>query len=483
MSHLDVPQFPRGFLLSEHPIQVPPTFVAGPILEHFYVHPWTNIETAGDANLFVIILGNCVPTRAEQTHDTAVHLLTQLRDGESRFLQELDKYGGRHAIIFGSFRNIRVVNDATAMRSVFYATKGGIVASHALLVEQALGGIPEENGVPFRYGYPGNRTPYSHTKILTPNTYYWMTANVVRRFWPILPPAPRTVDEAARELLEASANALKAVARGKSVALTLTAGLDSRSILAIALHAGIPVDTYTYGNKYSSKVDRLMAADLSNMFGLKHTVIAERTDDPVVNWRLRDAVYSSHHGGWVGALRKHFIGRYEVAVLGNALEIGRSNYTPQRNQGATAPLTANSMATLHYMKVGKHVKRLIDEFDADRFHEISRTAFQDYIEDTGFDVVAGMLDPFDQFYWEHRMATWQGVAMSERDFYGEPFIPYNSRRVFEAMLGTPFESRRADEAALRMVEMVEPRLLDFPVNPKTWSRARAVRHGLQELSS
>src|SRR5699024_5769702 len=233
---------------------------------------------------------------------------------------------------------IRVVNDATAMRSVFYAAAGGVVASNAQLVEQALGGVTEDDGMPFRYGYPGNRTPYARTRVLTANTYYWMTANVIRRFWPIMSPAPRTVEEAAEELLDASANALKAIARGKSVALTLSAGLYSRSILAIALHAGVPVDTYTYGDKYSSKVDRLMAADLSNMFGLKHTVIAERTDDPVINWRLRDAVYSIHHGGWVGALRKHFIRRYEVAVLGNALEIGRSNYTPQRNQGATAPL-------------------------------------------------------------------------------------------------------------------------------------------------
>lgn len=35
---------------------------------------------------------------------------------------------------------MRVVTDATAMRSVFYSVDGGVLASHALLVEQALGG-------------------------------------------------------------------------------------------------------------------------------------------------------------------------------------------------------------------------------------------------------------------------------------------------------------------------------------------------------
>src|SRR5699024_12163104 len=104
---------------------------------------------------------------------------------------------------------------------------------------------------------------------------------------------------------------------------------------------------------------------------------------------------------------------------------------------------------------------------------------QSYIHDSGFDVVAGMLDPFDQFYWEHRMPTWQGIAMGERDFYGEPFIPYNSRRVFNAMLGAPFDSRRNDEAVLRMIEMVDPRLLKLPINPKSCSRPQAESLGLR----
>src|SRR5699024_4774906 len=115
MSHLDVPHFPRGFVLSERPIEAPPTFVPGPILSNFYVHPWTHIETAGDAGLFVIILGHCVPTRTELPADTATHLLAQLQAGEGRFLQELADYGGRHAIIFGSKGNIRVVNDAVSV--------------------------------------------------------------------------------------------------------------------------------------------------------------------------------------------------------------------------------------------------------------------------------------------------------------------------------------------------------------------------------
>src|SRR5699024_7688434 len=411
-------------------------------------------------------------TCAKMSQQHAANLMASLRHGEGTYLATLDDYGGPYAIIFGSAGNIRVVNDATGMRSVFYAAGGGVVASHALLVEQALGGPVVCGGLPFRYGYPGNLTPYARTKILTPNTYYWLTANVVRRFWPIVEPAPRSVEDAAVELLEASTNAFRAMTEGRTVRLTLTAGLDSRTILAIALHSGVPFETYTYGNQYASTVDRLLAADLADEFGFEHTVLSNKAVDPVVTERLIESHYSLHHSSWVASLQEYFSRRDDAAVLGNALEIGRSNYTPQRRNGAAAPAAAETMAALHHMKLGKEIHQQIDEYGHDQFWDESVCAFQSYIHDTGFDVVAGMLDPFDQFYWEHRMPTWQGIAMGERDFYGEPFIPYNSRRVFNAMLGAPFDSRRNDEAVLRMIEMVDPRLLKLPINPKTWSKKR-----------
>ena len=478
MSHLDVPRFPRGFVLSDRHVEPPPTFVPGPLLDHFWVHPWTNVEVAGNHELLVIILGHCIPTVPGHSEDPAKELLRALRRGVDVFLDSLSTYSGRHAVIFGEPGNLAVVNDATGMRSVFYAIGSSVVASHALLVEQALGGTIERSQLPFRYGYPGNRTPYARTRILTPNTYYWMTAGVVRRFWPLLEPTPQTVDEAAAALLEASTTALQMMSRNKRIEVTLTAGLDSRTILAVAMHAGVPFRTYTYGNKYSTKVDRLIAEHLAYIHQLEHTVISERYDVPLVEKSLDVSHYSLHHPAWVGPLMRYFESQEDVAVLGNALEIGRSNYGPQRKNNVPPPLTAKTMAELHHRKLGEPAFKEIEQYGETRFWEEAEAAFQGFIEDTGYNLVVGLLDPFDQFYWEHRMPTWQGVAMGERDFYGVPFIPYNSRRVFATMLGTPSESRHEDAVALRMIEMVDPKLLDFPVNPKTWSRAKAVHWGL-----
>lgn len=466
MLHLKAPRFPRGFLLAGNSVEPPPTFVPGPLLPNFYVHPWTKVTTAGDVELFVVIIGHAVPATDNVTEHPADFLLQQLRQGESVFLSALDDFGGRYTVVFGSADHMHVANDATGMRSVFYAAQGGVVASHALLVECALNGKIVKSDLPFGYGYPGNQTPYARTKILTPNTYYCMSANRIRRFWPIFTPPPRTVDEAAAELLAASVVSMQAMSHGKTVRLTLTAGLDSRVCLAIALHAGVLVQAYTYGDQAVTKLDQDLAVQLAQQFGLEHSILGEKKREPLLRERIEEAHYATHHAPWIGALREHFTDISDLAVLGNALEIGRANYMPSRRKGTPPPVSADTMAGLHYNWFSDTTKQQVSAYGRDRYHEASAAAFETFIRDTEYDTVSGMLDPFDQFYWEHRMAVWQGVAMGERDFYGDPFVPFNSRRVFEHMLGVPAPSRHANATAIRTLALVDSALLEVPVNQK-----------------
>lgn len=467
MSKSSIPNFPRGFLFSATPISAPPAFIEGPLLPNFYVHPWTVVETAGDNELFVIGIGSLIPTH--DIENPVEELLAALKKSETTFFDLLSFYSGRYAVIYGALGDIRVVNDATAMQSVFYSLQGRVVASHPLLVERALGGSIEQTKIPFRYGYPGNRTPYTRTRILTANTYYWLSANVVRRFWPIVHPSAKTPDQAATILLEDSTTALKRMSYGRTVQISLTAGLDSRTVLAIALHSGIEFTTYTYGHDHGTKIDREIARELSRQFGIQHKVIPTKVEDLEVKRRLLESHYQPHHHGvWVRALKDYFNDVNSVAVLGNLLEIGRSNTANERTQMTSPPLTAAAMTELHLQRMGKARRAEVFEFGFERFKSISESAFQDYINETGFDIQAGILDPFDQFYWEHRMSTWQGYAMGERDYYATPFIPFNTRRIFESMLGVAKDDRHNDTTVYSMLRRVDPSLLEIPINPKQW---------------
>lgn len=446
---------------------MPSGYVHGPLLENFYVHPWTPVETAGDQNLFVTIIGTCVPTLGDHLN-SAKHLLAELTGSEEQFLRALSNYSGRHAILFGSVDAVKIVNDATAMRSVFYAANGGVVASHALLVERALGGEIERDILPFRSGYPGNRTPYKRTKILTANTYLQVAEAQVHRFWPSRTPMPISVEGAAAYCLSAATTAFQNISRNRTIKLALTAGLDSRVMLAVAIKSGANLETYTYGRASDTARDRAFAPDLAAAHGYKHTLIPTVQNTEELRESLSEAHYITLHRPVVQSLMEWFGDPHVISVSANLLEIGRSYFDNYRRVRMPEPVDAESVMLTHRRSMGRRTQQEIMEFGEDEFATIAGAAVRGFVEDTAYEMAARHLDPFDLFYWEHRMSAWHGAGMVERDFYAEPFIPFNARAIFETLLGVQEEDRKAAAVFYRMIEMVEPSLLDLPINPKEW---------------
>lgn len=468
MTDHNVPQFPRGFVYAKHSIMPPEGFIPGPLLHNFYVHSWTTVDSATADSQFVVILGTCVPTQNMPNTNAADNLLLALQSSEEKFLELLDKYSGRYAVIFGTPNDVKIVNDATSMRSVFYSKTGGVVASHALLVEQAMGGGVEKSRLPFKYGFPGNLTPFSRTRLLTANTLYSISNREVRRFWPSSAPATLTIDQAAHKALSAATNAMQFLGADRKVKVALTAGLDSRVILAVVLNSNVSFETYTYGDGPDTQRDRVFARDLARLIGVRHHSVPSTRNSAELREALDASHYQAHHAKNVQGLMEYFREAQSIAVSGNLLEIGRGNYTPARKAGIPAPATVETMVNLHYRKMAPRLRKELADFGHDLADEISRKAFSQFVKETDYLSTAGLLDPFDQFYWEHRMSSWFGAAMNERDFYAEAFVPFNSREIFQALLGV--SRRERDRAAVfyKMIQMVDDRLLDLPINPKRW---------------
>lgn len=446
----------------------PSTYIEGPLLNNFYVHPWTQTQYSTRGELFVLVIGQCVDTKNVTQQNVSAHLLNALSHSKEQFFTAISQYSGRHAIIFGTPSAPNIVTDATGMRSVFYAGQGGIVSSHALLVENAIGENILRDKLPFQYGYPGNRTPFLRTKILTPNTYYDIAQNSLHRFWPTAAPTERSTDDVAAEILQAATTAMLNVSRNRPLKMALTAGLDSRVILAVGINAGIDFETYTYGDAENTARDRAFASDLAGRFGIDHTTVPRVPLSKALDQRLSEVTYSPHHKGVTGGLMRFFDNPHSIAVTGNLLEIGRSFYLGRRKEGLAQPVTAEAMTKLHFRAMSANSRRIIEEYGADRYSDVAKIAFQLFIEETKLDRCAAFLDGFDQFYWEHRMATWHGPALAERDFYAEAFIPFNSRDVFAAMLSVKRDERDTSSTFYRLIEMVDPHLLDLPVNPSKW---------------
>jgi hypothetical protein len=87
---------------------------------------------------------------------------------------------------------------------------------------------------------------------------------------------------------------LAAAAGGRPVHLGLSAGYDSRAMLAVALHAGVDVVPYTRLTRRTALADRVLPAQLARVAGLPHRILHDATAEPG-----RAALLAEHAAGTV----------------------------------------------------------------------------------------------------------------------------------------------------------------------------------------
>lgn len=462
---MSINSYPRGFLLCDSIDDVPSGFVPGPILDNFFVDPLLEIGSEQDceSGKFVMILGAC--TMLEYSKQSLVSiLLGRLIEGEEKFYEAIDWLVGRYTILFGSKGQVKVVCDATAMRPAFYHVDGGFLASHASLIE-ATQFECEISNLPFSSSFPAHGTPYEDVRVLLPNFVLDLESGNLTRFWPREPLARISTERAANIVLERASAALSRLGEDRDSWLALTAGLDSRVSLAVATHAGIDLKTFTYGKNKDTRVDRSVAKLLSAKLGIKHFEVPTLKPEGELKDSLEKAHYWDHHRSAVGPLGK-LIGNQSAAVFSsNILEIGQSNFRKlQWRWGCDEPGGADQMANVYYRKLSKKVRGEVQAFGHQRYMGEVTERFQTLISETG-GFCPNILDPFDEYYWMIRMGTWHGPSSLEKDFYGEPLNPFNSRAVITPLISVSKPDQYDTSVFLRLISLVDSSLLDIPINP------------------
>lgn len=463
---IEYDNFPRGFYFAPGTQKALPGFSKVELLPNLFVHEWCNTSCAGNDENFIVVIGDCVPIFNQTVTSAAQDLYDYLTIGEDEFFDRLTYYSGRYVVFFGSRDSVKILNDAVGMRSVFYSEGFELVASHARLVEQLLGGRLVLRKRPFARGFPGNLVPHKRTRILTPNTLIDTSAKAIRRFWPNKPQRTSTVAVEAEYVLESASSVIRNLGASQKIKTTVTAGSDSRVILACALASGVEFDAYTYGVNYRTARDRAMAAEICATVNVEHSVPNGGYLDPTLAKALSRANYTKHHWDYVQGLMEWIDDPKTIVLMGLMLEIGRG-VTAVNLPDANPPSDGRAMAELHFRTMPNKRRMSIEAADKEEYLEFSAQAFDGWLETIG-GFTPEYMDPFVQFYWEHRMPTWLGPTMAERDFYASPVSPFNSRRILESMLSVTKQEQIDGAISNKVVEMIAPELMKFPINPPKW---------------
>ena len=90
-------------------------------------------------------------------------------------------------------------------------------------------------------------------------------------------------------------------------------------------------------------------------------------------------------------------------------------------------------------------------------------AFRQFAELVDFTSIYNY-DPYDIFYWEHRMGTWHSLVLLESDVAFDTFIPFNCRVLTEKILSVSMGQRLESSAYYKVIKRLWPVLLQWPIN-------------------
>lgn len=432
-----------------------------------HAHPLLPVTRATTGEAEIVLLGFFVDPLKPDKEEHSILQEILAHPSVENLTRLVHGLTGRFLLFFSSGSSVLVLADACGLRQLHYCPdrKGRIWCfTQPDLVRDTLGleVNPEardfwNHGSTLSDGcwWPGDTSLYTGVRRLLPNHYLDLENGTPNRFWPSspLPSMPYT------ECRDMAANLLRgsiAGALGRApLALPITAGIDSRLLLAAARPFLEKIKFYTmrYANMPEEHEDLSVARRLASIAKLSWSVLpcpAAMTPD-------FEDLYQKNcigaHPVW-GAIAQGLFDYYphgRWCVKGNASEISRCMYYLYGRPIPRRRLTGSMFCNLYNMEGSA----------------FAAAHFQEWISGAcpACDLSGIILT--DLFKWEEVMGSWQASSQLEWDTVMETITPYNNRLLLETMLSVPDHHRRGPvfEFHRDLIRHMWPELLSLPFNP------------------
>lgn len=426
----------KQFVLSSGPFPAEPDWHSLAIADgfHFSHHPDLSVRIRKRDGRSLILFGHALAASATPSDDLAETLT------------------GR----FGWIDWPYLYPDASALFPIYYARTpaGPLITSSLSLAAKRTGVTTRQRSISRRgLNWTPTATPLGGMqKLLRDQRLHIPTARAEYIGRAL---RPRGSFEAARDDLAADLTAIAGAQKECSgtIYLALTAGLDSRTLLAALLAAEIPFECITQSFPGVKRNDVELARRICRHLGLKHQVIGPGERDERVSraWREHSAeTYSETDNFYLLPQDQYrFLQASDVLVRGGCFELGRRFYASVLNgldfATATGPV-------------------LWSRFEAGPPDQPTIIAFDDWLEwrrqhDNGLDLV-------DAFYLDQRLGGWLSAVEHGLDMVPGISLPAaNCGRILSALI-TPDQADRVSGRLQReVIRRLAPGLLKFPVNP------------------
>jgi len=382
-----------------------------------------------------------------------------------RFLYE---HGGRWAFVLAGSSPSRVYLDAFGSLAVVYDVEGQRIASTSTLLGSpaGFGRGPEDAGDPgFPHPnqfFPPPLTGDARVARLLPNHFLDVAARCAVRHWPDRPlervADPAGVDALLAEIVAVLATNVRALAAGSRPYLSLTAGRDSRMLLACSREVQEQTSCFTFDDpRDTGPIDVAVARQLAEHHGLAHEIVplAPVSGDTEREYLARIG-FAGHPGkarDFLQAARRHLDLR-RPWLVGFGGEIGRAYYWRRGD------------AARNELEPGELLRRTNLPASAPFADAMRR-----WLENVP---TTDLFERLDLLYLELRMGAWAAPHLYGAAF-PEVVAPLSHRRLVQAMLRLPAAYRREQRLARDVIRRTWPALLEHPFQrtpgPRGWWRS------------
>ncbi|MCL5072422.1 MAG: hypothetical protein M1308_16255 [Actinobacteria bacterium] len=434
---------------------------------HIYSHPYLSVTQVQDESTRLTLIGYMLdPYKPDKSNKEILEDLLDDATAGKDILVSQDTLGGRYIIIMSTKNDMILFNDACGLRQIYYfidkenqiwGCSQPDLLSEITDLELDKSVINDFVKKIFynqkEYFWPGSLSQFSEVKKLLPNHFLSLKKCEVFRFFPREPLVETELNEGVHKASILLKKLMKSAEARFQLALPLTAGLDSRTILAACREFKEKIFYYTLfypPNKLKSP-DLVIPMKILDELGLEHNMID--CTNPMDEWfaDIYKKNVSYAHSYW-GGIAFGMYGRYpegRVCIKGNCSEIARcfyykeGNYNPKRIKGA---YLSNLEWGKNYISIEvinewlKNIRKLEKDFNFN---------------------LLGL------FYWEHRMGNWQAMSQLEWDLVQESFTPFNNRALLSILLSVNYKHRVEPDYRLykEIINNLWPELLNYPINP------------------
>jgi len=303
---------------------------------------------------------------------------------------------------------------------------------------------------------PAGLTGHSGVHRLLPNHVVDLGSLRPRRVWRGATRTGTPPEVLVERIAEIATRTITAAARSHRLMLALSAGRDSRAVLALTASLGLKPETFTVVHA-SANLDVTVARELSEVLGLRHTPLT-----PVMADAAEQELWMRRNGHVVGGINRLLHPTLHVFDMGCAVlagsfgEIGRGYYW-NGLADAGARLSA---------------KGLLGRFDLSRDDRVL-TALDQWLEDVAS---ADTLHVLDLAYLEHRLGAWAAPQQT-----ADPQLclhpgPFQNLEIFDCLMSLPPEWRRRSLWIDHLLKTRCPQLAAWPFNRhrETWRHVLAL---------